>query len=303
MIVRAATDADVPALLAMQQSFDTHWFGAPEQSEDELREDLGHARSNVVAVDGDRILGYAAVLASGSVLVCDPASDLDLVYPPLVTWLEAHDAPEIEALERDTTLLELLRARGWRHAWSSFDLLRPVPEDRTVSDPLWANGVQERPFRLEDAPALYHLIYTDAAWAAVEGHHPRAYEEWYQIFIAGRREQEWPVLAWRRDELVGAAVIRHFDDGTGWIAQLAVATSARRQGLGGALLRAAYRRLIADGVSTLGLAVITSNRKALDLYLSVGLRIEREWQAWVPGGKAIGPAESSAGAVRRQPSQ
>ncbi len=301
MILRPATEADVAALFAMQQAYDTTWFGAPEQSEAEVRENLGLAESTVVLVDADAIIGYAAVWRAGTVLVADPNADLDVVYPRLVEWMQNNDAAEIEALDRDEALLSLLRHRGWRQAWSSYDLLRPVPDDGLVPGPNWPEGVRERPYRAEDGPALYRLIYDDAAWADVEGHHPREYDDWYSIFIADRRDAEMPVLAWRGDDLVGAAVIRHFDDGTGWIAQLAVATSARRLGLGGALLRAAYRHLIIDGATTLGLAVITSNRKALDLYLSVGLQIEREWQAWVPPGRRVGPAESAAGTARRQP--
>jgi ribosomal protein S18 acetylase RimI-like enzyme len=128
--------------------------------------------------------------------------------------------------------------------------------------------------------------YLDASWAALPGHHLREFDEWQRIFLAGRADHEAPVLAWRGERLVGAAIGRIFSEGTGWVGQLAVAQDERGRGLGRALLLEAMRRYIAAGASSLGLGVMAENRKALRLYQDVGLEIEREWQFYAPAGEA-----------------
>jgi ribosomal protein S18 acetylase RimI-like enzyme len=88
------------------------------------------------------------------------------------------------------------------------------------------------------------------------------------------------VLAWRGERLVGVAIGRMFSDGTGWVAQLAVAKDERGQGLGRALLLEALRRRRAAGATSVGLGVQHENRGALTLYLDVGLTIDREWMQY-----------------------
>jgi len=90
------------------------------------------------------------------------------------------------------------------------------------------------------------------------------------------------VLAWRGDRLVGASIGRIFADGTGWIAQLAVARDERGNGLGRALLLDSLRRRQAGGATALGLQVQADNRNALNLYLNTGLQIDREWMEYRP---------------------
>src|SRR5919112_2052662 len=60
---RPATDADVPALLALQQRYDIRWFGEPEHDELEVREALERVdplsgRSRLL-FDGDRLVAAA----------------------------------------------------------------------------------------------------------------------------------------------------------------------------------------------------------------------------------------------------
>ena len=83
-----------------------------------------------------------------------------------------------------------------------------------------------------------------------------------------------------RTTLVGAATLRVFDDGLGWVAQLAVAPGERGHGLGRALLQASFAELVDAGATRLGLAVQAANRGALRLYLDVGLGVDREWQTF-----------------------
>jgi len=288
MQLRPASPDDVPALLALQHAFDARWFGAPEHDADEVRELLDLADATQVAWAAGRAVAAAAAWRTGGQLVVDPAADVDAVQAALIPWLEAAGAPEVEALSLDERLRSGLEAHGWRYAHSAYDLLRPLPFD--LPAPRLPDGVEFRALPAARLPELHRLIYLDAGWAEIPGHHHRDFAEWRSIFVDGRSEQERPVVAWRGDTPVAAAVVRRFSDGTGWIAQLAVSRGERRTGLGTATLLAAYHRLSAlPGVTSLGLAVMATNPAALDLYLRVGLEIQREWRTYRPPRSAEPP--------------
>ena len=69
---------------------------------------------------------------------------------------------------------------------------------------------------------------------------------------------------------IAGYVVAWFVLDEGEVANLAVATNARRQGIGGALLDAAVRESIERGVSDLYLEVRESNQNARRLYASRG---------------------------------
>jgi ribosomal protein S18 acetylase RimI-like enzyme len=137
-------------------------------------------------------------------------------------------------------------------------------------------------FSAADPAEVHELIYGRARWADVPGHVHRDLQNWTSTFVTDRDPADQQVLAWRGDELVGAALGRVFDDGGGWVAQLAVADSERRVGLGRAQLLEAFARRVAAGATTLGLGAQAENSGALALYTSIGLRIEREWRIFAP---------------------
>jgi GNAT superfamily N-acetyltransferase len=282
MMLRAATSADVPALTELQRAYDTAWFGAPENDEDEVREGLDLADVACVVVNGASYVGAGLRWRTGSSLVIHPDADFDTVQALLVPWLAEVDAPCTEALDREVSLRAALTAAGWVPDHAAFDLVRPVSPEWVLPEPKWPTGVEVRTFDADHARALHELIYVDAAWAEVRGHHAREFDEWHQIFVAGRTAEDAPVLAWRADRPVGTAVARTYSDGTGWVSQLAVARSERGQGLGRALLLESFRRRTAAGAAQLGLSVVGTNRDALRLYLDIGLSVDREWQTFVP---------------------
>jgi ribosomal protein S18 acetylase RimI-like enzyme len=213
-------------------------------------------------------------------VLVDPGGD-PAAYAALVAWLADQQAPGTEALDRDERFRSALAAAGWVHSRSSFDLLRSVEPEWARPAPRWPEGVAVCGFAPDDAEALHHLIYVDAGWTDVAGHHPRDFAEWQQIFLTGGDDPA-PVLAVDGGRLVGGALLRVFSDGAGWVGQLAVARDQRGRGLGRALLLESLQRLQAAGATKLGLSVIATNRTALQLYLGVGLRIDREWQTFVP---------------------
>jgi ribosomal protein S18 acetylase RimI-like enzyme len=281
-VLREVTAEDIPALTVLQRAFDVAWFGAPEHDEDEVREWLDLGDANCVVEDGDRLIAAGSRWRTGSALTVDPGGDVDAALGLLVPWLVDGGAPETDVLEGDGRLRTALEAASWRHVRSAFELIRPVSPEWVLPAPAWPDGVQPHGYRPDDAARVHELIYMDAGWAEVPGHHERAFAEWRRLFLDGRAADELPVLAYRGDRLVGTAMSRTFSDGAGWVSQLAVARDERGRGLGRALLLEAFGRRLTAGATLLGVGVMATNRGALRLYTDVGLRIEREWQVYAP---------------------
>jgi ribosomal protein S18 acetylase RimI-like enzyme len=282
LTVRPATRADLTELTELQRRWDTAYFGAPEHDRDEVNESFSRAeplaeRSRLVH-NGERVVGAAYCWSDEAVVLVDPAVEPEPVLVELLGWCTACEPiSQIDALDRDHAVLAALAEHGWTHTRSAFDLIRDVTADWELATPDWPPDIEVRSVGAYDAEALYRLIYDDAGWAEIAGHNDRSFENWRGIFLGPDAVPDQQVLAWRDAELVGAVLGRIFSDGAGWVAQLAVAKSARRHGLGRALLLEAFHRHVRAGATKLGLSVQAGNRGALDLYLAVGLTIDREW--------------------------
>src|SRR3954453_4854030 len=97
MRLRPATAADLPALAAVQRSYDLTWFGAPEHNEDEVCEWLELADAVSGAESGDRAVAFGNKSRTGSALVLDPTADVAATTGLLVPWLAPGGAPGNEA--------------------------------------------------------------------------------------------------------------------------------------------------------------------------------------------------------------
>jgi mycothiol synthase len=279
---RPASDADVPAVVQLQAAWEAHWFGAPEQDEAELRESFDRVdplatRSRLLHSDGRLVAAAWWWHPAHSTLLVDPEVDATPLYEVLVPWLARSGADVTEALDCDQVLRDALTRHGWRHARSSFELTRDAS---AVAEPEWPVGVTTS--RLDaHAAEVHRLVYEEARWADIPGHSSRTFGEWQSLFLGADVDPDLQVLAWRDGRLVGAAVIRVFSDGMGWVSQLAVAPDERGKGLGTALLAESFRRLLSTGADKLGLAVSAANVDALRLYRGVGLEVHREWMAYL----------------------
>ena len=287
MFSRPATPADVAVTAELAARADTAWFGAPEHDETEMGEYFDQVgdfeTGSRMFFEDDRLVAVAMRNDTDAWFVTDPDPDVTRrVADDLIAWYSRFDKPKMEVLDRDSALRSALEARGWGHHRSSFELMREVGHDWTLATPEYPAGVTVREFSVDDAAAMYRLIYVDAGWADVPGHPHRDFEGWRSLFITDSTVPEQQVLAWRDDRLVGVSIGRIFSDGTGWIAQLAVARDERGNGLGRALLLDGLRRRRSGGATTLGLSVQADNRHALNLYLDTGLAIDREWMEYRP---------------------
>lgn len=283
-MLRPATSADTEAVITLAYDEEVAWFGVPESSREEIAHYLqfnGGVESGVVfdCPAAGRIRACAMVTSiSEAVVFFDPV-DPDPPFEAVFAWVHDRSANHIELQPADTARIAWLDAHGWSHLRSVFDLT--MGGAAPVGVPVWPEGVTLRPYRRgEDDELVHDLVYVDAAFAAVPGHAHRPVEIWKQMFTA-ENFRGW--IAHRDGRPVGWVIGRAQDDGTGWVYQLAVAVSERGGGLGRALLLHSFADLLESGASELGLTVQATNDRAIGLYRSVGLQVEKEWQVYSRG--------------------
>ena len=274
-MLRPATPADRPDLIALALAEDAAWSGVPEVSAEEAGELIDRYRPGVIFERDGRVAGYAAVdEGGGTILLADPG---DPVAPleALVAWLGERGHHEVDTYAADARRIEWLEAHGFVHRRSAFDLVRAI--DPPPAPAVWPSGVAIARYRSgEDDVAVHTLIYVDAAWAEVPGHTERSLETWRSMIVPDY--SGW--VARRDGHAIGWVAGRVFDDGRGWVEQLAVARSARGLGLGRALMLHSLAELRSRGATSLATGVEAENEKALGLYLDVGFEVDREWRVY-----------------------
>jgi len=138
--------------------------------------------------------------------------------------------------------------------------------------------------RHRDELEVHGLV--QAALAEIEGYLPEPLEVWRRQRI---EKQRWDPALWILLEdgegLAGAALGERWDDGLGYVAQLAVAPRARGRGHGRTLLLSLFDAFRGSGLRVAELSVRGDNRGAAHLYESVGMQASWEAQRWE---KALG---------------
>jgi len=142
-----------------------------------------------------------------------------------------------------------------------------------------------RPFERDQDEIAVHALVQEGL-SEVEGYLAEPLEVWRRQRI---EKERWDPSLWLllEDEegLAGAALGERWDDGLGYVAQLAVAPRARGRGHGRTLLLALFEAFRADGLRRAELSVHGANRGAARLYESVGMSSSWEAQRWE---KALG---------------
>ena len=275
-MLRPATPADRPQLIALALAEDAAWSGAAEVSAEEAGEVLDRYGPGVIFERDGRAAGYAATgEGGGSTLLIDPGVDPDPVLETLVVWLGERGHHEVETYARDARRIAWLEANGFSHQRSAFDLQRGI--DPPLAPAVWPDAVTVARYRPgEDDAAVHALIYVEAAWAEVPGHTQRSLEAWRSLITPGYCG--W--VARREGRPVGWVLGRVYSDGRGWVEQLAVARSARRQGLGRALMLHSLAELRSLGATSLATGVQGANENAIGLYRDIGFELQREWRVY-----------------------
>jgi mycothiol synthase len=289
--VRPPAEADAPSVLRVIVARDVADLGVPDFTLEDLQADwatpgLSLEHDVRVAQANGEIRGYAILLGDDAVVIVDPDAEGEGLGTVLRRWAEAR------AAERGTSVLRqftagrnegarrLLREAGYAPVQHYFRLradLASVPPPADV--PL-------RTFEPGDAEAVHRLI--EDAFSEIEGNTPQTIEEWRAKGIekAGHDPALW-LVADDEQGLLGAALGERWENGTGFVGELAVASRARGRGLGRALLLGLFDRFRAAGLRHAELSVHGRNRGALALYESVGMRTTWEAERWE---KALGSA-------------
>ena len=275
-MLRPATPADRPGLIALALAEDAAWSGAPAVSSEEAGEFIDSHGPGVIFERDGRVAGYAAVGEGGeSILLTDPGDPPEPALEALVAWLGERGHHEVDTYAGDVRRIAWLEAHGFTYRRSFFDLQRGI--DAPLAPAVWPSGVAIARYRPgEDDDAVHALVYVDAAWGEVPGHTQLPLEAWRSMLTPDYRG--W--VARRDGRPVGWVVGRVFGDGRGWIEQLAVARSARGLGLGRALLLHSLAELRSRGATSLALGVQAANESAIGLYRDIGFEVAREWRVY-----------------------
>jgi mycothiol synthase len=283
-IVRAVTEADVPAIVALVNE------ASPESPVDEAEvrawltspEEIDFAG---VVDERDKLLAY------GDLSTRDPESGrtwLDLQVPPqheddettgaLLDWAEGIARSRGLAFLRVATtpgswVAAFLGARGYRPIRHFFrmriDLAAPPPK------PSWPRGISVRAPAPGEERAVFEAV--EDAFADHWEWTPARFDEWAHHMV--RAEDFDPSLwlvALDGDAIAGACICRYApgEAELGWVRELGVRPPWRRRGLGTALLLAAFGLFWERGAKAVGLGVDGENTTgAVRLYERAGMHV------------------------------
>jgi mycothiol synthase len=290
--LRPPADVDAEAVLEVILARDRADIGVPDFTLEDLRADwaspgLALEHDARVAARAGEISGYAALLGDDAVVIVHPAAEGNGDGTVLRRWAEAR------AAERGTAVLrqfaygandgarEHLRAAGYAPAQHYF---------RLRADLAGVPPAPDAPLRAFDGTrdeAAVHALIQDA-FAEIDGHELQPLDRWRARTIAkeGHDPSLWLLLE-DEEGLAGAGLGERWEEGAGYVAELAVAARARGRGHGRTLLLGLFDAFRRAGLTHAELSVHGRNRGALRLYESVGMRPTWQAERWE---KPLGPA-------------
>jgi len=288
--IRPPVEGDANSVLDVIHARDVADLGVPDFTREDLEADwswpglaLEHD-ARVAEGPGGAIRGYAILLGDDAVICVRPEAEGEGDGTILRRWAEAR------AAERGTRILRQfafgsndgarrhLREAGYEPVQLYFRLRVDLAD---------APAAPEAPLRTfvpADEVAVHRLIQD--AFAEIEDNERQTLEEWRAKGLAkpGHDPALWLLLD-DDDGPVGAALGERWGDGTGYVAELAVAARARGRGYGRALLLGLFAAFRRAGLRHAELSVHGRNRGALALYESAGMRSVWEAERWE---KALG---------------
>jgi mycothiol synthase len=279
MRVRAPEPTDAPAVLDLIVARDIADLGRPDYTLEDVKADwaapgVDPALDAWLVEDAGGPLGYALLDDRGAALVTvPPASEGRGVGRALREAAEARATERGEALVRQyvPTSNEAARTHlldsGYWPAFSYFRMRIDLADAREAPPEVpvraFARGVDEGP--------VHALV--EEAMAGVPGNEPRSLESWRAAKID---RDGWDPSLWLlhedADGIAGVVLCERWDEGVGYVDNLAVASRCRGRGLGRAMLLHGLAALRAAGTTTVELSVQGENAGATRLYESVGMR-------------------------------
>jgi mycothiol synthase len=278
--LRSATRSDDDAVLRVLAAREMRDFGSPGSIRELLLAGWRVARVErstdaVVAEDGRTIAGYAALFPQGAIAFVDPSHEGLGIGSSLLRWVEARAAEDGRSCHRqpvaggNASAHRLLSAAGYRHVRSVSKMAVSLPVKATVP-PAPPGIVFDRLDVAHDAHALHAA--DESAFAENPDYEPVAFEAFrHEHLEAPDLDPGLSGVARRGDEVAGFILCRRSEGGVGYVDLLAVAKPERSQGLGTALLSAAFAGFARVGLREAQLEVASDNPRALRIYERAGM--------------------------------
>jgi len=327
--IRAPRRDDLAPVVALFRACDEAEFGRPDTDEADILAEwdatgfvLKDDARVAVGAGGERVIGYTHTFEKFIEVNVDPAWNGRGIGTALREFAErraleqaagaagtqrgeAADAGRAAGAAEATTrdLLEvkvwqaprrtngtahrLLEAagytRGHHYAEMEIDLGDELPE------PYWPAGVAVRTFEIgRDAPACHAL--QNLAWSQYKTYEPMSFERWADLLREPDFDPSLWFLAEEGEKLAGMCLCREYRD-QAWVTSLGVDPAYRGRGLGEALMRHAFARLRARGVTRVGLSVSSRTAQAAwRVYERVGMHDAGGWVAFEKVLRAPEPA-------------
>lgn len=236
--------------------------------------------AGLVATLADEIVGYVAVgrAAGSEVCALEPAlHPLHRSPETIRTLVEAGiqyavadcGGSFVRIWAFQPNYVEVLLGMGFREERELRQLRRPLP---TRESALLPEGIRLAPFR----PGRDEETWLAVNNAAFAGHPENG--SWTREVLADRLAQPWFdaegfLMAWEADDLAGFCWTKRHAD-TGEIYVIAVAPSHQGRSLGRALVLAGLESMHTRGMTRAMLYVDAGNRRGIDLYESLGFRLD-----------------------------
>lgn len=268
---------------------------------DSILEDLLHDWTQInleqdawlVFNSDDNLVGYAAVYKDNTDIMFDfyahPTLGSETLTNDLVAQCEARSrallAESQEAQSRTAKTIisqvnqvgvELLKEMGFEP--KKFYFRMKIELDSLPTSPEWPEDCTIRTIvPKEDDEMVYDFIQTAFAQP---GRTPPPFDQWRDFMMRPDHfENDLWFLLFHKEELIGAALCFDYE-GYGWVRQLGVAPSWRRQGLGANLLQYVFRVFFQKGHKRVELVVDSSRPTAQSVYENVGMKCVQQYNEY-----------------------
>lgn len=285
MRYRAPVLADAPDVLAVLSARQTADFGAPIYTLEDLRDEwqgseleLAHD-ARVVEAGRGQLVAYVAVRRHGTLAAVAPDHEGYGIGTRLLDWAERRERERGHPLHRqwagaaNASARTLLTRAGYARARSYWRLARPFDGVEAVS-PAPA-GMLLRPLDVARDGERLHAL-SEASFASAPDYAPESLEVFRRQHLQGHDfDAGLSVVAEYNNEIVAFLLARRREEeGTGYVALLAVQPEHQRRGIGTALLQSVFAGFAAEGLRQAQLMVASDNPRALGVYERAGMAVE-----------------------------
>jgi mycothiol synthase len=272
---------DADAVLDVLAARDRHDFGSPHMTRDLLVAQwrLGQfdpGRDSIVAEEGGRVVGYAALFPLGALAFVDPDHEGKGIGTGLLAWSEARatyvgrDLLRQRVAESNSAGRALLKDAGYAQVRTVWQMVGNLEAGTSAAAP--PPGVVLRPLELDGDAAVIHRVDAEA-FAEDADYQPETFEDFQAQHLAGPElDRAASIVACRGETIVGFSLCSRCADGSGYVDVLAVLPAERRRGLGTALLESSFAAFARAGRHAALLDVSSANPGARALYERAGMR-------------------------------